>query len=107
MTKWFISRHLGAIEWVKDQNLQVDHFVSHVDIAQIRAGDTVMGSLPVHLVAQVCGCGARYLHLSVDLPSAHRGRELSKQELHQFNARLRPFLVTALPQEFDELKSQP
>lgn len=97
MTTWFITRHPGAIDWARAQQLQVDHFVDHLDPARVRAGDTVMGSLPVHLAADICERGARYLHLSVDLPAECRGRELSVDELRQFNARLRPFLVTALP----------
>ncbi|OGB72112.1 MAG: putative CRISPR-associated protein [Burkholderiales bacterium RIFOXYC12_FULL_65_23] len=97
MTTWFITRHPGAIDWAHAQQLQVDHFVNHLDPALIRAGDTVMGSLPVHLAAAICERGARYLHLSLDLPAELRGRELSVQQLHQFSARLRPFQVTALP----------
>lgn len=97
MTTWFITRHPGAIDWARAQQLQVDHFVDHLDAALIQADDTVMGSLPVHLAADICERGSRYLHLSLDLPAEFRGRELSVQELYQFNARLRPFQVTALP----------
>lgn len=97
MTTWFITRHPGAIDWARAQQLQIDHFVSHLDPVLVQAGDTVMGSLPVHLAAGICERGARYLHLSLDLPAELRGRELSVQQLHQFSARLRPFQVTALP----------
>ena len=31
MTTWFISRHQGAIEWVKKQNILIDRFESHLD----------------------------------------------------------------------------
>lgn len=99
MTTWFISRHPGAIEWVKAQALAVDRFVAHLDPAQVQAGDTVAGSLPVQLAAEICARGARYLHLSVDLPAEYRGRELSAQDLQRLHARLTPFIVTAAPDE--------
>ena len=59
----------------------IDRHCVHLDPAQIEAGDTVIGSLPVHLAAAVCERGARYLNLSLDLPAHARGRELSPEEL--------------------------
>jgi CRISPR-associated protein Csx16 len=41
--------------------------VPQFDVARVRAGDREIGSLPVHLAADVCVRGARYLHLSLDL----------------------------------------
>ncbi len=88
MTAWFVSRHPGAIEWAARQGLAVDQFVRHLDPAQVDRTDTVMGSLPVHLAAAVCERGARYLHLSVELPEQLRGQELSTDQLEQLGARL-------------------
>lgn len=93
MTTWFISRHPGAIEWARQQNLHVDEYVAHLDTARIRAGDTVIGSLPVNLAAQVCETGAHYLHVSVALPANLRGVELSAEQLAELGARLRAFDV--------------
>lgn len=74
----------------------VDHFVAHLDIGQIRAGDKVIGSLPVNLAAQVCAVGANYWHLSLSLPADLRGRELSAQDMEQLNSELVPFHVTQI-----------
>ncbi|MBI3935960.1 MAG: CRISPR-associated protein Csx16 [Betaproteobacteria bacterium] len=93
MTVFFVSRHPGAVEWAERQGLQVDRWVAHLDPADILPGDTVVGSLPVHLVADVCGRGARYLHLALYVPEHARGRELTADELECFGARLEPFLV--------------
>jgi CRISPR-associated protein Csx16 len=90
---WFVSRHPGAREWAARRGIAVDRAVAHLDVAQVRAGDTVIGTLPVNLAAEVCACGARYLHLSLDLPEAMRGRELSAEELEGCGARLEPFVV--------------
>lgn len=93
MTTWFISRHPGAIEWSRRQGLVVDEYVAHLDPLRIRAGDTVLGSLPVHLAARVCAAGGRYHHLSVDVPENLRGCELSADDLDRLCARLQAFDV--------------
>ncbi|MCK9215789.1 MAG: CRISPR-associated protein Csx16 [Rhodoferax sp.] len=93
MTTYFISRHPGAIEWAARQKLAVDRLVSHLDTAQVQAGDTVIGSLPVNLAAQVCAAGATYWHLSLELPAALRGQELSADDLESLCVHLEPFHI--------------
>ncbi|MCS6945117.1 MAG: CRISPR-associated protein Csx16 [Sutterellaceae bacterium] len=93
MTVWFVTRHRGAADWAARRGVKVDRFVEHLDVSRVQPGDTVIGTLPVHLAAEVCRRGARYLHLSVDLPPPARGRELSAQELEAFGARLERFVV--------------
>lgn len=93
MTTWLITRHPGAVEWAARQGLRVDHRISHLDPANIGPGDVVIGTLPVHLAAQVCAHGARFLNLSLDLPSEVRGRELSADELEAYGARLEEYRV--------------
>lgn len=93
VTVFFISRHRGAVEWAERQGLQIDRRVVHLDSVEVSPGDTVVGTLPVHLVADICARGARYLHLALDLPEHARGRELTADELDRFGARLDPFLV--------------
>ena len=95
MTTWLITRHPGARQWALEQGLHIDRHCAHLEPALIETGDTVIGSLPVHLAATVCERGARYLNLSLDLPAHARGRELSPEELAAFNARLEAFTVNA------------
>ena len=94
MTTWLITRHPGARQWALEQGLHVDRHCAYLEPALIEAGDTVIGSLPVHLAAAVCERGARYLNLSLDLPEHMRGRELSPEELAAFHARLEAFSIT-------------
>lgn len=52
MSNWFISRHRGAIAWIKEQpQWHIDHYRDHLDPDEIAPGDTVIGTLPPHLAA--------------------------------------------------------
>lgn len=93
MTTWFISRHPGAVEWAQRQGLHVDRFVAHLDPGAVQRGDTVIGSLPVNLAAQVCAAGAFYGHLSLELPANLRGVELSADDLQRLDAHVQHFHV--------------
>ncbi|WP_349497520.1 CRISPR-associated protein Csx16 [Hydrogenophilus thermoluteolus] len=90
---WFVTRHPGAVEWAARQGLKVDRQVAHLDPDEVQAGDTVIGTLPVHLAAQVCARKARYLHLSLDLPPEARGLELSADDLERYGARLEAYHI--------------
>jgi len=85
---FFVTRHPGAAEWASRQGIPIDRVVDHLDLADVRPGDMVIGTLPVHLAAEVCARCARYFHLTVDLPSERRGVELTADELTQLGARL-------------------
>jgi len=96
MTTYFISRHPGAIDWAAGQGLIIDRFLPHLDLSLVKHGDSVIGSLPVNLAAQVRAAGAAYRHLSLELPSALRGSELSAADMRRLGARLESFDVTRL-----------
>lgn len=93
MTVLFISRHPGAVEWAERQGLNIGRRVVHLDPGEVSSGDIVAGTLPVHLAAEVCARGARYLHLALDLSKHARGCEFTTDELERLGARLEPFLV--------------
>ena len=93
MTTWFVSRHPGALQWMRRHGPAFDQHVAHLDPAQVQAGDTVIGTLPVQLAAQVCSAGARYQHLSLTLPEQWRGQELSAEQLQGIGATLQQFHV--------------
>jgi len=97
MTIYFVSRHPGAVEWAARQNFHVDALVAHLDPAQVQPGDTVIGSLPVNLAAQVCERGAAYWHLSLELPAHSRGHELSATDMLQMGAYVKRFDISPMP----------
>lgn len=94
---WLVSRHPGAIAFLRRQGHHFDRQVDHVDLDAVQAGDTIIGTLPVNLAAEACRRGARYLHLSLKLPSSLRGTELASDDLEQLGARLDEFHVEAIP----------
>lgn len=93
MTTWFVSRHPGARDWAQRHNITVDRQVNHLETGTLQTGDVVIGTLPVHLAAAVCAQGARYLHLSLNLPEALRGQELSADDMERCSARLEAYSV--------------
>ena len=59
MTTYFVSRHPGAIEWARRRGITIDRHVAHLDAQVITKDDTVIGTLPVNLAAEVCARDAR------------------------------------------------
>jgi len=93
MKTLFVSRHAGALEWARQQGHSDAIETTHLDIAQIEPGDLVLGTLPVHIAADVCARGGRYLHLAMEIPKERRGDELSADDMTQFGARLEEFRI--------------
>lgn len=96
MTTWFVSRHPGALQWMRQHGPTFHRHVVHLNPADVQPGDTIIGTLPVHLAAQVCERGASYLHLTLELPAHARGRELSANELSVLGAALQQFHIQPL-----------
>lgn len=92
-TTWFVSRHPGALEWMQRNGPAFDRHVTHLAPDEIAEGDTVIGTLPVNLAAEVCARGATYWHLSLQLDPKDRGQELSADQLDTYRATLEPYFV--------------
>lgn len=86
---YLVSRHPGAIDWLHSRLgracVQLSHLAS---LDGLGPGDTVVGTLPVQLIAQLGERGVRYLHLQISLPPALRGQELSAAQLTALGASL-------------------
>ena len=95
MTTCFVTRNQGALDWAQGQGINAVP-LAHLDPAAIRAGDIVIGTLPVHLAAEICAKGAHYRHLTMDIPANARGRELTADEMIRFDASLRPYQIKEL-----------
>ncbi len=91
---YLITRHPGAVEWVRKQGLPVDVELPHLDVSVIQPGDVVIGILPTHLAYQVCARGGKFYHIAVDLPPEARGKEFNSIEMDRYGARLEPYHIT-------------
>jgi CRISPR-associated protein Csx16 len=94
MTRWFVSRHKGAIEWAKRRKLPVDRWVTHLDINEIHNGDIVMGTLPLGPAADICSRGAAFYALDFQTEERQRGRELTADDLFAADTALQRYTVT-------------
>ncbi len=88
----FVTRHSGAVVWARRQGIDAVP-VTHIDPADFGPGDVVAGTLPVHIAAEICARGAVYLHLSMEVPEALRGRELSAEDMERCDARLERYRI--------------
>jgi CRISPR-associated protein Csx16 len=51
-----------------------------------QSGDTVIGSLPVNLAAEICQRGAAYIHMTLNVPEHWRGKELTVEQMIECGA---------------------
>ena len=92
---YLISRHAGAVEWMNHMGHHYDTHLTHLDSPDaLVAGDVVIGSLPINIVADLNARGIIYMHLSLYIPEALRGCELSADQLSALDAKLEVYHVT-------------
>lgn len=89
----FVTRHPGALDWAERHGVQAARVESNLDVATVEPGDVVIGTLPVHLIAELNRRGAHYWHLTMNVPAEWRGRELSADDMEACSARLDEFRV--------------
>lgn len=91
---YYISRHPGALDWLRANAPRPAMLIRHLSsLDALGPEDTVIGTLPIHLVAEVCRRGVRYLHLQIDLPAHLRGVELTAEQLTELDAHLVEYFV--------------
>ena len=91
---YVVTRHAGAVQWL--QNIVGEPYVllAHLhDVHLVCAGDIIVGTLPVNLIAQINALGARYFHLNIPMPADLRGQELTADQLTQLGASLIEYSV--------------
>ena len=90
---FFVTRHAGAIAWALSQGFAHAEMTPHFDPEMVEREDIVLGTLPVHLIAEVNLRGGVYHHLILDLPAEARGKELTAEDMVAYGARLQRFDV--------------
>lgn len=94
MTTYFITRHIGALQWATAQGVAFDVHLTHLSgLDMLMVGDVVIGTLPINIVCQLNDLGVRYIHLSLEIPPELRGVELDAAQLTACKAMLEEFVV--------------
>ncbi|MBS0212718.1 MAG: CRISPR-associated protein Csx16 [Proteobacteria bacterium] len=94
MTTYLVTRHEGTCRWVEvmaeDDKLPfpIDQAIEHLELDSLHKGDIVVGTLPIHVAAQLHERGVKFWALDIDTPPELRGSELGPAELHLCGARL-------------------
>lgn len=98
MATYFITRHTGAVDWAHQEGFDVTNLVSHADesfFSSLKAGDKVIGILPVSLAFHVCHSGAEFYDLALpNLPVELRGKELTAAQMRECGAKVTRYIVT-------------
>ena len=84
-----VTRHSGAVEWLRRQGI-VGDVLSHVADAAEIAGKRVVGALPLHLAVHAAAVG------SIDMPSLRpeqRGADLTPAEMDAAGASIQWYVV--------------
>ncbi|WP_227430945.1 CRISPR-associated protein Csx16 [Psychrobacter sp. I-STPA6b] len=94
MTTYLLTRHVGAVKWMQAMGHHYDKHLNHLaSYDNLAKGDTVIGSLPINIVADINQLGVKYVHLSLVIPEELRGVELSLEQLIRLEAKLETFSV--------------
>lgn len=103
MNTYIITRHVGAVEWMRrhhpDLMRGATEIMPHADRAffdKLEPGDVVVGVLPLPLIAEVCKKGAAFYALNISLPQSMRGMELSADDMERLGASIRRYEVKEL-----------
>lgn len=103
---WIVTRHLAVLPWLgrrgyvtaEDQDVaEIKQHLSVEDENRIYRGDTVIGVLPIQIVARLTGRGVTCLLLEMQVPPEARGRELSVEDMESYDARLVRVTATITP----------
>jgi CRISPR-associated protein Csx16 len=87
-----VSRHAGAIEWLRQRGIQGEVIAQVTSPEQVR-GRVVVGALPLHLAAEAAEV------VAIDMPrlsAEQRGRDLSPAEMDAAGAALSRYVVRRL-----------
>lgn len=99
MTTYLVTRHEGTRIWaeaaVKQKRLPfaIDEVLDHLDPKQLKRGDRVIGTLPLHLIAELGRRGVEFWSIDLDVPPAQRGQELTGVQLYKLGASLARYKV--------------
>ena len=91
-----VTRHAGAVEWLQNYGFADCEVVNHFTPEMIKAGDVVVGILPLNLVAEVNLKGGRFFALDLVVPAELRGIEMTAEMMTRLGAKIQEYRVSAI-----------
>lgn len=90
MKKIIVSRHKGAVYWIKKHYPKFSKFdhLNHVNEDDIK-GNIVIGTLPINLAV----LAKEYWHLSMKIPVEMRGKEFTIEDMENFNCKIEKYTI--------------
>lgn len=95
MNVLIITRHQATVEWIQSTLHSADAVTvsAHYTPGMEDGCDYVVGILPVNLIAGLCAKGVRYYQIVMDVPQEFRGKELTVEQMDEFQARMFQYYV--------------
>lgn len=94
MTTFIITKHSGAVQWVQNKGIEHDCYLEDANrIQELKAGDVVVGTLPIHVVYELNQRDINYLHIALDIPPELDGQILDAAQLEACNPRLESYYL--------------
>jgi CRISPR-associated protein Csx16 len=92
MTTYLVTRHEGTRRWAKAMAkhgrlpFTIDRMLEHLDPSHLKKGDVVVGTLPIHMAAELRRMGVVFWSLDLHVPPRDRGKELSGVHVYKYGA---------------------
>jgi len=92
MTTYLVTRHEGTRRWVRAMAkhgrlpFTIDRMLEHLDPTHLKKGDVVVGTLPIHMAAELRTMGVAFWSLDLHVPPKDRGKELSGVHVYKYGA---------------------
>lgn len=95
--KIIVTSHEGTIKWMAENGVKASKIVmDSFDPSTVKPTDTVIGTLPLHLAAEVIRRGGRYWNFVLDIPrSLRRKKELTAEDIAQCRPRFEEFRISS------------
>lgn len=100
--RWLISRHAGAHDWCRSQGVTYDiasPCLTSLKDGPVR-GDVVIGTLPLHLAAELSARGVRVVSIVIDVPPSLRGKEFDSEQMQRYGAHLAEYRVLRVQESY-------
>jgi CRISPR-associated protein Csx16 len=91
-----VTKHKAAVQLLEELGNENIECMPELDITDVLCNDTIVGNLPVDVVANIYKRGASYIHLSFATPIDGLQKELTLDGLKHYGVTLQRYAVRAI-----------